>query len=155
MSWWISKTVTCPGSRPGRHLSVRAGDGPVRDFSLRNDPAERARYCIAVLREPEGQGSREWHEQVRFGEIVRLGRRATIFRWLAEAEHHLLIAGGIGITPIMSMIAELRRRRADFRRTTAPARPKRRRSSTISQFSPRKGACSSITTAATRQRGST
>jgi ferredoxin-NADP reductase len=104
-----------PGFAAGAHVSVRVGIGPVRDFSLHNDPAERARYCIAVLREPEGQGSREWHEQVRVGEIVEASAPRNNFPLAAEAEHHLLIAGGIGITPIMSMIAELRRRRADFR----------------------------------------
>jgi vanillate O-demethylase ferredoxin subunit len=87
----------------------------VRDFSLWNDPSERARYCIAVLREPEGQGSREWHERVRVGDVIQAAEPRNNFPLAAEAEHHLLIAGGIGITPIMSMIAELRRRRADFR----------------------------------------
>ena len=70
-----------PGFMAGAHISVRVGDGPVRDFSLHNDPAERARYCIAVLREPEGQGSREWHEHVRVGEIVeRLYREIRALR---------------------------------------------------------------------------
>lgn len=104
-----------PGFTAGAHVSVRLRDGPVRDFSLHNDPAERARYCIGVLREPEGQGSREWHEQVRVGEIVEASMPRNNFPLAGEADHHLLIAGGIGITPIMSMIAELRRRRADFR----------------------------------------
>src|SRR5438045_8199896 len=59
-----------PGFTAGAHVSVRVGDGPVRGFSLHNDPAERARYCIAVLREPEGQGSREWHEPLPVGTLV-------------------------------------------------------------------------------------
>jgi ferredoxin-NADP reductase len=104
-----------PPFTAGAHISVRAGDAPVRDFSLWNDPAERARYCIAVLREPEGLGSREWHERVRAGDIVDAAAPRNNFPLAAEAERHLLIAGGIGITPIMAMIAELRRRRADFR----------------------------------------
>ena len=103
-----------PAFTAGAHISVRAGNGPVRDFSLWNDPAERARYCIAVLREPEGLGSREWHERVRAGDIIEATPPRNNFPLAAEAEHHLLIAGGIGITPIMAMIAELRRRRADF-----------------------------------------
>jgi len=56
-----------PEFTAGAHVSVRVGNGPARDFSLWNDPAERTRYCIAVLREPEGRGSREWHERVRVG----------------------------------------------------------------------------------------
>ena len=104
-----------PPFEAGAHISVRLGDGLVRDFSLWNDPAERARYCIAVLREPEGRGSREWHEVVRVGDIVEASTPRNNFPLVAEAERYLLIAGGIGITPIMAMIAELRRRRADFR----------------------------------------
>jgi ferredoxin-NADP reductase len=104
-----------PAFTAGAHISVRACDGPVRDFSLWNDPAERTRYCIAVLREPEGQGSREWHERVRIGDVIHASEPRNNFPLAAEAEHCLLIAGGIGITPIMAMIAELRRRKADFR----------------------------------------
>jgi ferredoxin-NADP reductase len=104
-----------PPFEAGAHISVRLGDGLVRDFSLWNDPAERARYCIAVLREPEGRGSREWHEVARVGDIVEASTPRNNFPLASEAECHLLIAGGIGITPIMAMIAELRRRRADFR----------------------------------------
>jgi ferredoxin-NADP reductase len=104
-----------PPYEAGAHISVRLGDGLVRDFSLWNDPAERARYCIAVLREPEGRGSREWHEVVRVGDIVEASPPRNNFPLAADAERYLLIAGGIGITPIMAMIAELRRRRAEFR----------------------------------------
>jgi ferredoxin-NADP reductase len=103
-----------PAFEAGAHISVRAGEGPVRDFSLWNDPAERSRYCIAVLREPEGRGSRDWHESVRVGDMVESSTPRNNFPLAAEAERYLLIAGGIGITPIMAMIAVLRRRRADF-----------------------------------------
>jgi ferredoxin-NADP reductase len=104
-----------PPFEAGAHISVRLGDGLVRDFSLWNDPAERGRYCIAVLREPEGRGSREWHEVVRVGDIVEASPPRNNFPLAADAERYLLIAGGIGITPIMAMIAELRHRRAEFR----------------------------------------
>ena len=68
-----------------------------------------------MLREPDGRGSREWHEKVRVGDVVEASSPRNNFPLAAEAERHLLIAGGIGITPIMAMIAELRRRRAEFR----------------------------------------
>jgi vanillate O-demethylase ferredoxin subunit len=103
-----------PPFQAGAHISVRAGDAPVRDFSLWNDPAQCARYCIAVLREPAGRGSREWHEAVRVGDIIEASLPRNNFPLAAEAARYLLIAGGIGITPIMAMVAELRRRRAEF-----------------------------------------
>jgi vanillate O-demethylase ferredoxin subunit len=96
----------------GAHISVRLSAGIVRDFSLWNDPAERRRYCIAVLR--EGSASTQLHEEVRVGHVVEASTPRNNFPLAAEAARHLLIAGGIGITPIMAMIAELRRRRAEF-----------------------------------------
>jgi ferredoxin-NADP reductase len=98
----------------GAHISVQLGEEIVRDFSLWNDPAERQRYCIAVLREPDGRGSRQMHESLRVRDLVTTSMPRNNFLLATEAERHLLIAGGIGITPIMAMIAELRRRRAEF-----------------------------------------
>src|SRR5215831_18239294 len=103
-----------PRFTAGAHIAVRHGDGAVRDYSLWNDPAERRRYCIAVLREPDGEGSRHWHERVRVGDSVEAATPRNNFPLAEAAERYLLLAGGIGITPIMAMIAELRRRRADF-----------------------------------------
>src|SRR5215471_3900181 len=104
-----------PPFEAGAHISVRISNELVRDFSLWNDPTERARYCIAVLREVEGRGSREWHEKARVGDRVEVSTPRNNFPLAAEAERHLLIAGGIGITPIMAMVAVLRRQRADYR----------------------------------------
>jgi len=104
-----------PPFEAGAHISVQLSEGLVRDFSLWNDPAERTRYCIAVLRELDGRGSRQMHENVRVGDHVAGSMPRNNFPLAAGAEHYLLIAGGIGITPIMAMIAELRRRRAEFR----------------------------------------
>jgi vanillate O-demethylase ferredoxin subunit len=101
-----------PPFSAGAHISVQLAEGILRDFSLWNDPAERTRYCIAVLR--EGLTSSRLHEDVRVGALVAASVPRNNFPLAAEAERHLLIAGGIGITPIMAMIAELRRRRAEF-----------------------------------------
>jgi len=102
-----------PPFEAGAHISVRLGEELVRDFSLWNDPAERWRYCIAVLR--EGRASSRLHEEVRVGDVVEGSIPRNNFPLAAGAKRHLLIAGGIGITPIMAMIAELRHRRAEFR----------------------------------------
>jgi ferredoxin-NADP reductase len=101
-----------PPFTAGSHISVRLSEEIVRDFSLWNDPAERTRYCVAVLR--EGPGSERLHEEARVGNLVATSVPRNNFPLVAKAERHLLIAGGIGITPIMAMIAELRRRRAEF-----------------------------------------
>jgi len=101
-----------PPFSAGAHISVRFAKEIVRDFSLWNDPAERTRYCIAVLR--EGWASSRLHEKIRVGALVAGSAPRNNFPLAVAAERYLLIAGGIGITPIMAMIAELRRRRAEF-----------------------------------------
>ncbi len=103
-----------PRFAPGAHVELRAG-GFLRQYSLWNDPAERRRYCIAVLRESASRGgSRHLHEHVRAGGIVEVSHPRNSFPLDPAGERHLLIAGGIGIAPIMSMVTELRRRRAEF-----------------------------------------
>jgi ferredoxin-NADP reductase len=107
-----------PRFSAGAHIGVRVGPadsaGIWRDYSLWNDPAERRRYCIAVLREKEGQGSQHLHERARAGDTVEVSLPRNHFPLAEGSERHLLLAGGIGITPLMAMLAELRRRRADF-----------------------------------------
>jgi len=103
-----------PRFAAGAHIDLRLG-GLLRQYSLCNDPAERRRYCIAVLREDASRGgSRRLHDTARVGDLLEVSMPRNNFSLDAAAERHLLIAGGIGIAPIMSMIAELRRRRADF-----------------------------------------
>jgi vanillate O-demethylase ferredoxin subunit len=81
---------------------------------LWNDPAERRRYCIAVLRESEGTASRHLHDTLRPGDLLEVRAPRNHFPLAEDARAHLLIAGGIGITPILAMVAELRRRKAAF-----------------------------------------
>jgi vanillate O-demethylase ferredoxin subunit len=103
-----------PRFEAGAHVDLRIG-GFLRQYSLWNDPAERRRYCIAVLRELESRGgSRHLHESARAGDLVEVSLPRNSFPLDAAAERHLLIVGGIGIAPIMSMISDLRRRRAEF-----------------------------------------
>jgi ferredoxin-NADP reductase len=103
-----------PRFTAGAHVDLRFGDF-VRQYSLCNDPAERRRYCVAVLREDASRGgSRYLHDTIRVGDLLEVSMPRNNFPLESEAEQHLLIAGGIGIAPIMSMIAELQRRRADF-----------------------------------------
>ena|SRR5579884_118987 len=103
-----------PRFEAGAHIAVRLGDGLLRDYSLWNEPAERRRYCIAVLREKEGAASRQLHDAVRVGDLVEVSPPRNNFPLVEGATRHLFLAGGIGITPIMAMIAEMKRRRAEF-----------------------------------------
>jgi ferredoxin-NADP reductase len=114
-----------PRFSAGAHVELRVG-GFLREYSLCNDPAERRRYCIAVLREENGRGgSRYLHDEARVGDPVEVSLPRNNFPLHPGAARHLLIAGGIGIAPIMAMLAELRRRGAEFELyycTRSPAR---------------------------------
>jgi ferredoxin-NADP reductase len=100
-----------PSWEPGAHIALRIpGVGP-RQYSLVGDPADRYHYDIAVLREPASRGGSAWiHERLTPGTVLEVEEPANHFR-LDAAPSYLFIAGGIGITPIMAMIASLPERR--------------------------------------------
>ena len=92
---------------PGAHLDLHTGAAGVRQYSLCGEPSDRYRYRIAVLLEPAGRGGSRWvHETVRVGDLVTVAAVRNNFR-LAEAPEFLLVAGGVGITPILPMIDSL------------------------------------------------
>jgi vanillate O-demethylase ferredoxin subunit len=103
-----------PRFEAGAHIDLQIA-GLLRPYSLCSDPAERRHYCIAVLREDAGRGGlRHLHESVRVGDLVEVSMPRNSFRLDPAGARHHLIAGGIGIAPIMSMISELQRRHAEF-----------------------------------------
>ena len=97
-----------PGFDAGAHVDVHVARGLVRQYSLAGDPAERRRYRIAVLNEPMGRGgSKAMHETVRAGRMVTVSAPRNHFPLARAAKRHLLLAGGIGVTPMMAMVATL------------------------------------------------
>ena len=101
-----------PPFTAGAHIDFHFRDGSVRQYSLCNDPAERHRYLIAILREEHGRGgSQALHERLHVQRMVSIGRPRNNFPLAENATRSLLLAGGIGITPIMSMTYELQRAR--------------------------------------------
>jgi ferredoxin-NADP reductase/nitrite reductase/ring-hydroxylating ferredoxin subunit len=105
---------TLPAWTPGTHLEFRLPSGLVRHYSLCSEPRDRSSYRIAVFREKSGRGgSLELHELAQPGFELEVQAVRNRFR-LREAPHSLLLAGGIGITPMLSMAASLRRRRKSF-----------------------------------------
>jgi ferredoxin-NADP reductase len=90
---------------PGAHVDLLLPNGLVRQYSLCGDPADRSVFTLAVLLEPNGRGgSRYLHEQLRAGDRVRIRGPRNNFG-LVDAKRYLFIAGGIGITPILPMLA--------------------------------------------------
>ncbi|MDH6438514.1 ferredoxin-NADP reductase [Streptomyces sp. SAI-144] len=94
-----------PQWEPGAHIDVVLGPGLERQYSLCGDPADRTAWRIAVLREPAGRGgSAHVHEQLGQGDKVRVRGPRNHFT-LRPAPRYRFIAGGIGITPILPMLA--------------------------------------------------
>lgn len=107
--------VELPPWAPGGHLELRLPSGIVRHYSLCGDPQNRDTYTVAVLREAGGRGgSIEIHDQLTNGDIIESSGPRNHFP-LIEAADYVLLAGGIGITPIKAMADELDRRGASWR----------------------------------------
>jgi ferredoxin-NADP reductase len=97
-----------PQWEPGAHLEVILPSGLVRHYSLCSDPHELQKYRLAVLLETGGRGgSEELHSQTRLGTKLSTRGPRNHFKVEDGATHYLLVAGGIGITPIMAMAREL------------------------------------------------
>lgn len=94
-----------PRWAPGAHVDLLLGAGLVRSYSLCGDPADRHRWRLGVLREPDGRGgSAHVHERLTAGVPVRVRGPRNHFP-LLDAPRYLFVAGGIGITPLLPMIA--------------------------------------------------
>lgn len=93
------------GFEAGAHIAVRLGNGDTRQYSLSNPPSsEPSRYEIAVLRESEGRGRSHWfHRNWKEGDAVEVADCANHFPLSVQGSHAILIAEGIGVTPIISM----------------------------------------------------
>jgi ferredoxin-NADP reductase len=92
-----------PAWSPGAHVDLLLAPGLVRQYSLSGGAADR--YRVAVLREPAGRGGSAFvHDRLRVGSRVEVGGPRNHFP-LAPAPAYLFVAGGIGITPILPMLA--------------------------------------------------
>ena len=110
----------------GAHLDIELPGGLARQYSISSDPRDVDRYVVAVLREPESRGgSIHMHDKLREGDRLTVHPPRNNFPLAAGASHHILLAGGIGVTPMMAMVRELARAGASFEMhycTRSPAR---------------------------------
>ncbi|WP_321893995.1 PDR/VanB family oxidoreductase [Paraburkholderia tropica] len=116
--WQEAAGITCfefvspsgaalPTVRAGDHVNVRIASDIVRQYSLCQPPASPV-YQIGVLRDPKSRGgSVALIERFSVGDTLAISAPANNFRLNPEANHSVLIAGGIGITPILAMADEL------------------------------------------------
>lgn len=94
-----------PAADPGAHLELRLPSGMVRHYSLCGDASDRSKYVIGVGRAAASRGGSEHiHRHVRVGTELPDARLRNHFPLEFEARRYRFIAGGIGITPILSMV---------------------------------------------------
>jgi vanillate O-demethylase ferredoxin subunit len=97
-----------PPFTAGAHIDLKLGNGLMRSYSLLNPQAERHRYVIAVQKDRASRGGSQWiHEHLRPGDVIGIDGPRNNFALCETAERSLFVAGGIGITPILSMVERL------------------------------------------------
>ena len=104
-----------PAFAAGAHVDVHLPGGLVRQYSLCNDPAETHRYQLGVLRDAASRGgSAAVHDSLQVGQSLTISAPKNHFGLAHGARRHLLLAGGIGITPLLCMAERLANTGADF-----------------------------------------
>lgn len=101
----LSSGEELPAWQPGAHIDVVLPNGLVRQYSLSGAVDNRTSWRIGVLREPDGRGGSEWiHEHAQAGTRLRFRGPRNNFP-LLDSPRYLFIGGGVGITPLLPMIA--------------------------------------------------
>lgn len=104
-----------PAFSAGSHVDVQVPGSSTRQYSLCNDPAESHRYLIGVLKDAGSRGgSKAMHDKVNVGDTLEISAPKNHFALAHEAKRHLLVAGGIGVTPILCMAERLAVTGGDF-----------------------------------------
>jgi vanillate O-demethylase ferredoxin subunit len=99
----------------GAHVDLRMPDGKIRQYSLCGDPDDRSRYEIAVKLEPDGRGGSRWvHDNLGMGAVAHVSAPRNNLPLASGAKNTILVAGGIGITPLLPMARTLHGQGKDF-----------------------------------------
>lgn len=100
---------TLPPFEAGAHIDVHLKNGLTRQYSLSNCSSENNRYVIGVLHDEQSRGgSRCMHRDYNEGDLLSIGQPRNLFALHNRTQKAVLFAGGIGITPILSMAYRLK-----------------------------------------------
>lgn len=112
-----------PAWAPGAHVDLHLPNGLTRQYSLCGDPDDRSCWTVGVKRDPASRGGSAWlFERLRVGEALDAGGPRNLFPLDEEAPVSVLIAGGIGVTPIVAMAERLAALGRDWSMTYAVRR---------------------------------
>lgn len=102
--------ASLPSWDPGAHIALHLPGGLIREYSLCSDPADSTRWTVAVLRAEQSRGgSTLVHDKLSVGAEVDVEGPRSAFALDPDAREHILVAGGVGITPIVAMMRRLDR----------------------------------------------
>ncbi|TXH37662.1 MAG: oxidoreductase [Rhodospirillaceae bacterium] len=105
-----------PPFTAGAHIGVHLPNGVIRHYSMCNDPGEGNRYELGVLKSLDSRGGSNFmHDQVKVGDLLKIDAPRNNFQLKLDAETYILIAGGIGVTPLLSMARALNRTGRSYR----------------------------------------
>ena len=97
-----------PAFTAGSHVEIEVAPGLLRHYSLANDPRETHRYLLGILLDPASRGgSAEIHRSFTPGRNIHIKPPRNNFPLLETAENTILLAGGIGVTPMLAMAHRL------------------------------------------------
>lgn len=97
-----------PPFSAGAHIDIHTHTGLIRQYSLCNSPDDNQRYLVAVALANPSRGGSQWlHTALHKGDALKIGHPRNHFELAPDARHSVLIAGGIGITPILAMARTL------------------------------------------------
>lgn len=99
---------------PGAHVDVTGPTGLVRQYSLCGPPGDTTSRLIAVKREPNSRGGSKALHTVEVGDHLEIGEPRSLLALADTADRHVLVAGGIGVTPLLSMAYALRDQDAGY-----------------------------------------
>lgn len=118
-----------PGFAPGAHIEIRGristGEEAWRAYSITSDPSETLAYEIGVLRVGDRGVSAWLHDHVQVGDVLTIAPPRNDFPLADGAAEHVLLAGGIGLTPLLAMARSLERRGARYRLVVSAGAPGR------------------------------
>lgn len=106
--------LALPPAEPGAHIDVHVGQSLIRQYSLWNGPDEADAYFIGVKREPQSRGGSIGMHELSVGDRLTISSPRNNFRLDAHGGPALLLAGGIGITPLLAMARHLEAQRTEF-----------------------------------------
>ncbi len=114
MEFESATSAALPKVEPGAHIDVHLPNGMVRQYSLCQNPNDEGKFRLGILRDPESRGgSISAFDEIKDGMQIQVSEPKNLFP-LLKAKHSVLIGGGIGITPLITMAYQLAHEGASF-----------------------------------------